>query len=113
MLYRFKSKAAGDLIMLEPAGQRMLEIVGKTPGPTGIITVAQMPAALQALEAAIAAEEAEGVRPAALEDELADARARQGDAATADTMSLRRRSKPFVDLLRRSLREEADVVWGV
>ena len=29
MLYKFKSKAAGDLIMLEPNGRRVLEIIGK------------------------------------------------------------------------------------
>ena len=32
MLYKFKSKAAGDLIMLEPNGRRVLEIIGKDPG---------------------------------------------------------------------------------
>ena len=50
MLYKFKSKASGDLIMLEPNGRRMLEIIGKTPGPQGIIEVHQMAAAVAALE---------------------------------------------------------------
>ena len=59
MLYKFKSKAAGDLIMLEPNGRRVLEIVGKDPGPKGIILPEQMPAAIQALEAGIALEEAQ------------------------------------------------------
>ena len=59
MLYKFKSKAAGDLIMLEPNGRRVLEIIGKDAGPKGIILPEQMPAAIAALEAAIAREEAE------------------------------------------------------
>src|SRR5438128_398173 len=42
MLYKFKSKAAGDLIMLEPNGRRVLEIIGKDPAPKGIIESAQM-----------------------------------------------------------------------
>ena len=37
MLYKFKSKAAGDLIMLEPNGRRVLQIIGKDPQPQGII----------------------------------------------------------------------------
>ena len=58
MLYKFKSRAAADLILLEPQGRQILEIIGKTPGPTGIVTAAQIPAALAALEAAVARDEA-------------------------------------------------------
>ena len=36
-------KAAGDLIMLEPNGRRVLEIIGKDAGPKGIILPEQMP----------------------------------------------------------------------
>ncbi|HYF41680.1 MAG TPA: DUF1840 family protein, partial [Ramlibacter sp.] len=42
MLYKFKSKAAGDLIMLEPNGRRVLEIIGKDAGPKGIIQPDEM-----------------------------------------------------------------------
>lgn len=62
MLYKFKSRSAPDLIMLEPHGRQILQIIGKTPGPTGIITAAQIPAAMAALQAAVAADEAHGVR---------------------------------------------------
>ena len=54
MLYKFKSKAAADLIMLEPHGRQILEIIGKTPGNNGIVTAAQIPGAISALEAAVA-----------------------------------------------------------
>ena len=53
MLYKFKSKDHGDVIMLEANGRRVLEIIGKHPGPTGIILPEQMPAAIKALEDAI------------------------------------------------------------
>ncbi|MEN9376283.1 MAG: hypothetical protein RL710_1440, partial [Pseudomonadota bacterium] len=29
MLYKFKSKITGDVIMLQPNGRRVLEIIGK------------------------------------------------------------------------------------
>ena len=59
MIYKFKSKAAGDLIMLEPQGRRLLDIIGKDAGPKGIITAAQLAAAIAALEAAVAQDEAQ------------------------------------------------------
>lgn len=37
MLCQLKSKDAGDLIRLEPNGRRVREIIGKDPGPKGII----------------------------------------------------------------------------
>lgn len=32
MLYRFKSRATADLILLLPHARRLLEIIGKEPG---------------------------------------------------------------------------------
>ena len=47
MLYKFKSKVTGDLIMLEPNGRRVLEIIGKNPDDAhGIVTAEQIPAAI-------------------------------------------------------------------
>lgn len=107
MLYKFKSKAAGDLIMLEPNGRRVLDIIGKDPGPKGIIQAAEIPAAIAALDAAIAAEEAE--QKAAIEDAKA-----QGQVPPRfDAVSLRQRAVPFIDMLKRCAKAQADVVWGV
>jgi len=38
MVYRFKSKYAQDLIMLGADARRVLEIIGKDPGPTAGLT---------------------------------------------------------------------------
>jgi hypothetical protein len=61
MLYKFKSKAAGDVIMLQPNGQQVLEIIGKhsaaDPSLKGILLPEQMPGALDLLNAAITHEE--------------------------------------------------------
>ncbi len=107
MLYKFKSKAAGDLIMLEPNGRRVLQIIGKDPGPKGIILPAEMPAAEQALQAAIEKEEAE--QKAMIEE----ARARGQVPPKFDAISLRQRAVPFIDMLRRAAKEKAEIVWGV
>ena len=107
MLYKFKSKAAGDLIMLEPNGRQVLQIIGKDPGPKGIIEPPQMGAAVQALESAIAREEAEQ------QQADAQARAKGEKAVRADGISLRQRAVPFIDMLRRAEKAGEDIVWGV
>ncbi len=106
MLFKFKSRATADLIMLEPNGRQLLEIIGKSPGAHGIVTVAQIPAAIAALEAAVAADEAAGNAPPD-EDEGTD----EVDAPQRDRVRLRQRAAPFIDMLRRSAAEEHDVVW--
>ena len=124
MLYKFKSRSTADLILLEPQGRRLLQIIGKEPGPTGIVTAAQIPSAIEALESAVAAEE----RQAAAQQEAAAAAARQeqgttnnngdkndkdeADARRSEFVSLRQRAAPFIDMLRRSAEAGHDVVWG-
>ncbi|RRD58109.1 DUF1840 domain-containing protein [Comamonadaceae bacterium OH2545_COT-014] len=109
MLYKFKSQAAADVIMLQANAEELLKIIGKTPGATGIITVAQIPAAIAALQAAVAARESGDAEPPAdAQDEAASA---SGDGE--EPISLRRRAAPFIDLLQQSASEGKDVVWGV
>lgn len=107
MLYKFKSRAAADLIMLEPQGRQIVTIIGKTPGPSGIVTAAQIPGAIAALEAAVAADEAQPPVDAAEADEQATAEERR------DLVRLRQRAAPFIEMLRKSAAENTDVVWGV
>jgi regulator of protease activity HflC (stomatin/prohibitin superfamily) len=107
MLYKFKSKAAGDLIMLEPNGRRVLQAIGKDPAPKGIILPEQMPAAIAALEGAIAEEEAQ--QQAA----IAEAKAKGEVPPSFNDVSLRQRAVPFIDMLRRCEKEGAEIVWGV
>jgi Domain of unknown function (DUF1840) len=107
MLYKFKSKATGDLIMLEPNGRRVLGIVGKASGPTGIILAAEMPAAMAALEAAVVQEEQE--RKVAADE----ARAQGHAPPEYEGVSLRQRAAPFIDMLRRCAKADVEIVWGV
>jgi len=105
MIYKFKSQATADVIMLQANGEQMLAIVGKEPSAQGIITVAQIPAAIAALEAAIAVHEA------------AEAKRRENPGLVVevegDSIMLRQRAAPFIDLLRASAQAGKDVVWGV
>ena len=78
MLYRFKSQASADVLMLEGHARPLLDIIGKSSGPTGIITVDQMPAAISALQAASQREGEQGRHnhdSHAAEDHDADAEA--------------------------------------
>lgn len=99
MLYKFKSKEAGDVIMLEANGRRVLEVIGKDAGPKGIILPEQMPAAIAALQAAIAHEESH--------DQDADA------PVPGEGLGLRQRAMPFIDMLERNHKAGHEVVWGV
>lgn len=117
MLYKFKSRSTADLILLEPQGRRLLQIIGKEPGPSGIVTVAQIPAAVAALEAAVIAEEsqvaaAKETGAAAGAESAADADGTSDEDARANTVGLRQRAAPFIDMLRRSAAGGHDVVWS-
>lgn len=105
MIYKFKSQADADVIMLQANGDQMLAIVGKEPAAQGIITVAQIPAAIAALEAAIEVHEA------------AEAKRREHPGLVVevegDSVMLRHRAAPFIELLRNSAKAGKDVVWGV
>lgn len=111
MLYKFKSKTTGDVIMLQPNGQRVLEIIGKDTqtgsGDKGIILPEQMSAAIAALEAAIVQEDAE--RKAAVAQALANHEA----PPRLEAISLHQRALPFIDMLRRCQKAGTDIVWGV
>lgn len=96
MLYKFKSKDTGDLIMLEVNGRRVLEIIGKNAGPKGIILPEQMPAAIKALQDAMAQEEAS-----------------EEEVVSVDGLSLRQRARPFVEMLQHNYQSGHEVVWGV
>jgi cyclopropane-fatty-acyl-phospholipid synthase len=117
MLYKFKSKATGDLIMLEPQGKHILKLIGKEAGAQGIILPSEMMAAIDALKAAVEKEELaikaakDAAHQAAQPGEHDEASVRITDGAR--TISLRQRVVPFVDMLRRAHAEDKEVVWGV
>lgn len=108
MIYKFKSKAAADLIMTGPIGDRVLALIGKGPSAKGIIEVAELPGAIQALERAVSAEAPQGGN-----EEDDDAGASVDAGASGDHVSLRRRVWPMVEMMKRALAGNEPIVWGV
>lgn len=104
MHYVFKSRADADLIMMPGAGDQLLRIVGKEPAPRGIIELAAIPAAIDALEQAIAAED-RAARPADARDE--------DDPNVGMRVGLRQRAWPMLQMMKRSIAERSDIVWGL
>ncbi len=98
MIYKFKSQATGDVIMLGPQGDQLLRLAGREPALKGIFEVGDMPALMAAWHAAIAAEEAQ---PTPL------------DESRPAPVVLRQRLWPMVEMLRRAQRANEPVVWGV
>ena len=94
MIYKFKSKAAGDLIMLGPNGDAMLRAIGREPEPSGIIEPTAMAATIESLQRAVAEDEAQG-------------------GAARPGITLRQRVWPMIEMLRRAQAAGEPVVWGV
>jgi len=100
MHYVFRSRASADLIMMGPAGDQILSLLGREPSPRGIIEVAALPAAIEALEAAVAAER------------RAQGRDDDEPAAKEPRVGLAQRAWPMLEMMRRAQAERADIVWG-
>jgi hypothetical protein len=109
MLFKFKSAAASDLIMLEADGRKLLKIMLGDDPVQGIVLAADIPARMAALEAAVAQDEALRQQRA----EQAASEQNEEEAVVLDTVRLSQRATPMLKLLARSLAEQSDVVWGV
>ena len=107
MIYKFKSKAAGDVIMMGPAGDQVLRCIGKAAAPQGIIEATAMPAAIAAIEQAIAADEA--ARAAAEREAAAEGR----QLPPREGVTLRQRAWPLVEMMKRAYAADKEIVWGV
>jgi len=111
MLYKFKSKVTGDVIMLQANGQRLLEIIGKhtaaEPSVKGILLPEQMPQALDALKNAVLQEEAQQ------KEAIAQALAENLPPPRFEAIGLRQRTLPLMDMIRQCLKEEEAITWGV
>jgi hypothetical protein len=102
MHYVFKSRADADLLMMAPAAEQLLGLVGKAPAGQGIIEARDIPAAIQALEDAISADDTAHRSDPAFEED-----------GRAERVGLRQRAWPMLEMMKRSVAEQADIVWGV
>ena len=96
MLYKFKCKATGDLIMLGPNGDQLLRLIGREPSSKGIVETDAMSMAITALQEAVAAEEAQRVEP-----------------AKSSEVGMRQRVWPMIEMMKRAQAANEPIVWGV
>jgi len=117
MLFEFKSRATGSVIMTEAVGKRMLEVIGKAADTRGIITTEQLPQAIHALKAAVEAERQEIARflaeGAAERAEDRDESPGVEDAGSVPAIRFGQRAAPLIEMFERSLAAGRDVTWGV
>ena len=113
MLYKFKSQATADVIMLRDSAEEILRVIGKGAGPTGIVTVAQIPGAVAALRAEIQRRESAAPAQHAHDDVAQQVTDDAPEHSADEPISLRRRAAPFIEMLERSAADGKDVVWGV
>jgi hypothetical protein len=111
MLFKFKSQATSDLIMLEADARRLLKIILGDDPAKGIVPFTALPRAIAALESAVAQDELDRKQRA---DKAQTLISGEGDESVPlNTVSLAQRAAPMLKLLKRCLSEESDVVWGV
>ena len=111
MLFKFKSKATADLIMLEPDARRLLKIMLGDDPVKGILLCRDLPALLERLDEAVQRDEV-------LRKERAQAAAHPASEASPDApelpaIRLAQRAAPMQQMIKRCISEERDIVWGV
>ncbi len=104
MLYEFKSRAAGTVVMTDAVGSQAVDILGKS-GPQGIFTVAELPGAIARLEAAVAHSKTQS-------QPTPDPETDTNEAIQA-SVPLSARLAPLIDLMQRSLQGQKEVTWGI
>jgi hypothetical protein len=108
LLITFKSKAAAEFIMYKSHVNPIFELLGKDP-ERGVLTPAELPAAIAKIEANIAAtKEAGRPKPDNVDDEDDEARRQRSAQVSTST-----RLFPLLEMLRAANEQQRDVVWGV
>lgn len=105
MTFKFKSQATGELLMLSAHAQALLQHIGKSSDPKGILTPEEMPAALASLRSLPLDE---------LSEEGASAKQDgDGEQPEADAVDLRRRAWPLIQMIEAAQAAKEPIVWGV
>lgn len=100
MLVTFSCPAFADITTFGTVAVRLLQIMGHGGTVPGAFMAAEVPAALQRLEAGVAAVEESPAPPesSAEEDE-------------EPPVSLRHRALPFIQLFKAAAKDECNVMW--
>jgi hypothetical protein len=106
MLYKFKSKASADMIMLKEGGELILSLIGKKGQPQGIIEIHELALAIQAIELAL-----ESCKQS--ETDQHKGQTQQLDDELLDSVTIRTRVIPFLNMLKECASKKQVIVWGV
>ncbi|MCB1954712.1 MAG: DUF1840 domain-containing protein [Rhodocyclaceae bacterium] len=108
MLIVFKSQATGDVMMFEKNARELLAVLGKDRNAAqGVITLEQLPDAIQRLRDAIDADKATRADVDSGEPDPVD----QGTGQPR--IHLAQRAVPLLEMLQFALDGEKPVTWGV
>ncbi|KAM9996556.1 hypothetical protein ACTFIZ_002359 [Dictyostelium cf. discoideum] len=109
MLIKFKSKATQDLMMMDDLAKHLFKLIDMELGERGVISVAEIPAAITKLEAAMAADKVQHdhhhtqvVHHLNNNDENKPQEA---------PLHLGQRAYPLLDTLRQAYVGQADILW--
>lgn len=107
MLVTFTSSTSGQIMTFAPVARQLLEIIGKECSAQGVITVEQLPEAIQRLRAATVDARQ---HPPAISASPPDA----DDDETAENtrVGLAQRAYPLIELLEWTRKEEGFVLWN-
>lgn len=118
MLYTFKSSCCVDITMLATHARLLLGTLGKDASETGIVTAEQVPAAIEALEAAIARAEATDSSQSCTADDIQggvwdDAPADADAPNQNDSVPLRARYTPVLQMLKAAQQGGTHIIWEI
>ena len=112
MIFEFKCRATGTIVMNEGPAKWLIGVIGKEAGPQGIVTVEQMPAAIAAIRKAVAEEKA-AIRDAHREGRREGPDEEAGEEEGLAYVSNAQRAQPFLEMLEAALRAGREITWGV
>ncbi|MBC3810066.1 DUF1840 domain-containing protein [Undibacterium aquatile] len=112
MLIIFKSKAAAEIVMYKEHARRILDLLNKDV-EQGIITTAELPAAIASIEAAIAESKIHSVSTEVAHDVNAHQNENDDEHEKPATVSFATRAFPVLEMLQAAQKMQKDVVWGV
>jgi hypothetical protein len=111
MLVKLTSSTSGEVILFAEHARRLFEIIGKECTSRGVFTLEQLPAAVDRLRQAVAAEKEAAARPA----EAAPARTDREKTDEADkpepAVSIGQRAYPLIRLMERTQNEGGFILW--
>ena len=107
-IVKFKSKAAGEIVMFKSNAEQMFRIMGIEPSARGVIEPKDLAHAHAQLVAAINTERMARAGNPVNEDELSV----EEKIALKNHVSLEQRAYPLLKMLEEAQKKNVDVHWG-